>query len=205
MKRHRLVAVAGTVLLLAAGLAGCQSTDGPAGPAGTSAAAAPGSASTFNDTDVMFLQMSLSHMQQGYQVVKLAKERGGTAEVRNLAAAMDATWGAEADTMSRWLTGWQQPLTPDPNTGVHAGHGDLHSLRPSDIEQLRKTAAADFDTAALNMLIGHLHNSVEVARLEATGGAFQPAKDLAAAMTKARMAQIQQMLRMVADGASDRG
>jgi hypothetical protein len=37
-----------------------------------------------------------------------------------------------------------------------------------------------------------------VTRLEATGGAYPPARDLAATMTKTRMAQIQQMLRLLA-------
>jgi uncharacterized protein (DUF305 family) len=198
MKRHRSVAVAGVALLIVAGLAGCGAANQPAAPAGAAATAAQAAAGAFNDTDVMFLQMSLAYIQQGSGVVKLAEKRASTAEIRDLAAAMGATWGTEADTMSRWLTAWNQPLTADPDTGVHAGHGDLHSLRPSDIEQLRTTGAADFDRAALNMLIGHLHNSVEVARLEAKNGEYQPAKDLAAAMTTARMAQIQRMLVLVA-------
>jgi uncharacterized protein (DUF305 family) len=180
--------------LLIAVLAGCASTPAPPGTPATVGAAD----TAFNDTDVMFLQMGLEHIRQGAEVVRLARERGSGAEVRALAAAMDTEWSSEAAVMTGWLTGWGRPLTADPDTGVHAGHGDLHSLRPSDIEELRRSAPADFDRTALSLLIGHLHNAVEVTRLEEAGGQYPPAREMAAAMTRTRQAQIQRMLALVA-------
>jgi hypothetical protein len=35
----------------------------------------------------------------------------------------------EAATMRRWLAGWQQPVSADPDAGAHAGHGQLHIHR----------------------------------------------------------------------------
>ena len=195
MNRDRRVALlVGAVLAVA--VAGCDGAGAPR----TAPTAAPASASAagFNDTDVMFLQMSLEHVRQGRDVVRLAEQRGRTTEVRELAAAMHAQWADESDTMARWLTAWGQPLVPAADAGLHAGHGDLHSLRPADIAELRASSDADFDRTAISLLVGHLHNSVEVTRLEATGGAYPPARDLAATMTKTRMAQIQQMLRLLA-------
>ncbi len=192
MKRHRTVALL-VCAVLAIAAAGCDAAGSRTAPT-----AAPSSAAGFNDTDVMFLQMSLEHIRQGYDVVRLAQQRGRTTQVRELAAAMDAQWADEADTMARWLTGWGKPLVAAPDTGLHAGHGDLHSLRPADIAELRASSDADFDRAAISLLVGHLHNSVEVTRLEATGGGYPPAKELAATMTQTRMAQIQQMLRLLA-------
>ena len=154
-------------------------------------------APAFNDTDVMFLQMSLEYVRQGDQVAALAESRG-SAEVRSLATDLRAQWRTETGTMQRWLLGWQRPLTADPGEGAHAGHGDLHSLRPQDIAELAATEPADFDRSAMTMLVGHLHNCVEVARMEAAGGQYPPAKALAEAMTRDRQAEIQRMLRLVA-------
>ena len=182
------------VLILAAVLtvAGCGASPAPA-PAGNAESPAP----AFNDTDVMFLQMSLEYIRQGDQVAALAEARGAP-EVRGLATELRAQWRTEAGTMQRWLLGWQQPLTADPSAGAHAGHGDLHSLRPRDIADLTATDPAGFDRAALTMLVGHLHNCVEVTRMETAGGRYPPAKALAAAMTRDRQAAIQRMLPLVA-------
>ena len=175
------------VLLIAAlVLTGCGQ---PAKPAVTT---------PFNDVDVMFLQMGLAQIAEGDEVAALAVQRAGSAEIRTLATELRTQWQAESGTMQRWLLGWQQPLTADPGAGAHAGHGDLHSLRRSDIAELRAAKGADFDRTALSLLLGHLHNSVEVTRLEAGGGAYPPAKDLAATMTQTRLAQIQRMLTLVA-------
>jgi hypothetical protein len=46
----------------------------------------------------------------------------------------------------------------------------------------------------VSLLLGHLHNCVEVARMEATGGRYPPAKALAETITTQRQAQIQALL-----------
>jgi uncharacterized protein (DUF305 family) len=178
------------VLLLAALLlpAGCAAPSPPA--------VAP--AAAFGDTDVMFLQMSLAYAGQGDQVAALAESRARSAEVRALATRLRTQWRTESGTMQRWLLGWERPLTADPSEGAHAGHGDLHSLRPADLAELAATPAADFDRTAMTMLVGHLHNCVEVARMESAGGQYPPARSLATTMTASRQSEIQEMLRLLA-------
>jgi uncharacterized protein (DUF305 family) len=187
--RSALVALlAGAALLTGATACGAD--------AATPSGGAPDTAA-FNDTDVMFLQMSLEHIRQGSPVLRLAMDRAGNAELRDLATTMDTEWEGQADTMATWLTGWGRPLTADPDAGLHAGHGDLHSLRPQDVAELRRATTADFDRSALSMLVGHLHNGVEVARLEASAGLNPRVRDLAAAMTTTRQAQIRTMLTLI--------
>ena len=168
------------------------------GGCGAPAAEKPSTAPAFNDTDVMFLQMSLEYVRQGDQVAALAEARATSAEVRGLATELRTQWRTETGTMQRWLLGWQRPLTADPSEGVHAGHGDLHSLRPRDIAELKATRPADFDRSAMTMLVGHLHNCVEVSRMEAAGGQYPPATALAAAMTTDRQAEIQRLFQLLA-------
>jgi len=160
------------------------------GPAGGRAAAAAG----FNDVDVMFLQMGLAQIKEGDQVAALAEQRAGDGEIRAVATELRGQWRTESATMQRWLLGWQQPLIADPAAGAHAGHGDLHVLRPTDIAELRAARGATFDRTALGLLLGHLHNCVETTRMESGGGQYPPAINLATAMTAARQSQVRRLL-----------
>jgi uncharacterized protein (DUF305 family) len=181
----RRLAVALLMLLAAAGCAPQPAPPAPAPPA-------------FNATDVMFLQMSLDYIRQGDLVVDLVAERSVNPQVRALSTELGGQWESEAGTMQRWLTGWQQPPSADPSAGVHAGHGDPHSLRPADIAELEAARGADFDRTAVSLLLGHLHNCVEVSRMEAAGGRYPPAKALAGTMTTQRQSQIRGLLALAA-------
>jgi uncharacterized protein (DUF305 family) len=152
----------------------------------------------FNATDVMFLQMSLDYIGQGDQVLALAERRAADPRVRTLVIELRGQWRDESTTMRHWLDGWRQSPSANPDAGAHAGHGDLHSLRPADLAELAATKGADFDRTAVSLLLGHLHNCVEVTRMEATGGQYPPAKALAETMTTQRQGQIRQMLNLSA-------
>lgn len=166
--------------------------------AGCGEPAAPVATTGFNDVDVMFLQMGLEQIKEGDQVAALAEQRATAPEIRALATELRDQWRAESGIMQRWLLGWRQPLVPDPDASAHAGHGDLHTLRPSDIAELRAAHGPDFDRTALSLLLGHLHNCVATTRMESAGGAYPPAKSLAESMTAARQRQIRKMLVLVA-------
>jgi uncharacterized protein (DUF305 family) len=149
----------------------------------------------FNGTDVMFLQMMIPHHREGIEMARLAKLRASGADVRTLAAAVEATQLDEVEDMTGWLRAWGEPATADPNPGVHAGHGGMRSTGPARIAALRTTKAADFDRTFLNLLIGHQHNAVDLARMEAAGGVNLQAVDLARRIDESRTAQISLMLR----------
>ena len=56
------------------------------------------------------------------------------------------------------------------------------------------TGSAEFEKAFLNLLIGHQHNAVAMAKLEKEGGVNPQAKHLAERIFESRTAQIAQML-----------
>ncbi|WP_328476556.1 DUF305 domain-containing protein [Actinoplanes sp. NBC_00393] len=147
-----------------------------------------------NDTDAMFLQMSLAQIGEGQQVAAVAEEQAANPEIRAIAAELLGQWRTESDTMRAWLLSWQRPVEADPSAGVHAGHGDLHSLREEDVAALRSAKGADFDRTAVALLLGNLHNGMETIRMESEGGAYPPAVQLAGQMTESRQQQIQRLL-----------
>jgi uncharacterized protein (DUF305 family) len=177
-------AVALVAVLTLAGCGGAGTDPAPPRPA-------------YNDTDVMFAQMGVEQIRQGEQVVALAATRASDPEVKALAAELRSQWRTESETMMNWLIAWGRPLAADPDAGVHAGHGDLHSLRESDIAELGRATGAEFDRTMLSLLTGHLHTSVETARMETAGGAYAPAVNLATATIRHRQAQVQRMLTLM--------
>ncbi|MFI9010698.1 DUF305 domain-containing protein [Actinosynnema sp. NPDC053489] len=184
---RRLAALVAGVLVLA----GCGSTAPAAEPPPVSTVV---ETDEFNETDVMFLQMAVPHHRAGLEIVRLAKDRPVREDVKELAAAIEVTQLSEVDSMTKWLAQWRQPESTGDNPQLHAGHGGDHSTSPEAIAELAATAPADFEKAFLNLLIGHQHNAVAMAKLEREGGVNPQTKDLAERIFNSRTAQIAQML-----------
>ncbi|MEU8076843.1 DUF305 domain-containing protein [Catellatospora citrea] len=192
MRKLRTALAAAALALLA----GCG-TAAPE-PAAYQPPTAPRADATFNATDVMFLQMMVTHHTQGLEMVKLARTRQTSEEVAMLAGAIEVTQTTELEVMQGWLTGWGEPATAGHDPNAHASHGGLPITGADEMAALRKASAAQFQTTFLNLLIGHQHNAVEMARMETDGGVNPQVKDLANRITLSRNEQIKQMLGLVA-------
>ncbi|MFD0747260.1 DUF305 domain-containing protein [Phytohabitans flavus] len=169
-------------------------------PAATSAAVAlPATVDgARNATDVMFLQMVLAHHEPAAALLELGQSKATRADVRGLAGDLATALAAETRTITGWLEAWGEPLVSTAHADAHAAHGGLPALGDKEIAELGRTGSAEFDTAFLNMLIGHQHGAVELARMEATSGQNPQVKELAKRTDETTRAQIQQLLRMVA-------
>jgi uncharacterized protein (DUF305 family) len=172
-------------------LAGCGV--GVTETTGVSVPASPRDGS-YNDMDVMFLQMAVPHHQQGIELARLAEKRATRKEIRDLATAIRVTQEDELVRMRRWLTSWDQPVAHDLDPAAHAGHGGLHGTDPAMLQMLRDTPRGpDFDTRFLNILTAHQHGAVELARLEEKDGFHPEARAFADRVIRSRTAEIQQM------------
>jgi len=180
--------LAAAVLVVLVLVSGCDSRPETGAPA-----------PAFNGTDVMFMQMGLTQIDEGDQVAELAERRATDPRLKALATELRTQWREESGTMERWLLGWLQPVTADPSSGAHAGHGDVHMLRPSDIGELRSAQGKTFDRTAVSLLLGHLGNCVETARMETAGGAYPPARSMGDTVTTRRQSQIQRLLTLAAE------
>jgi uncharacterized protein (DUF305 family) len=174
--------VAAAALVLVAG--GCS-------PAAPSAEPPP----AHNATDVMFLRMSVDSSRQGDQLTAAITARAHDPRVREIARDLDEQWAGERDLMQSWIAEWNAP-SADP--GLHAGHGGLHSLRPEDFADLNRTTGPAFDRAAASLLLGHLHGTVEVARLETRDGLYPAARQVAQTIVTTRQDQISELIKLTA-------
>jgi uncharacterized protein (DUF305 family) len=182
------------LLVLVFLLAGCGV--GVTETTGVSMSAQPPLPGTFNETDVMFLQMAVPQHEQGIEMTRLAEKRASRKEVRELAKAIRVTQEDEVRQMRKWLTRWDQPVAPDLDPSAHTGHGGMHGTDPAILQWLRDTPAGpDFDTRFLNLLTGHQHGAVELARLEEKDGFSKDARALAGRIVRSRTAEIQQLAR----------
>ncbi len=180
MNRHPLVLLLAAALLLA----GCGSAQPPA-------------KADFNAADVMFLQMMLPLHAQGLELTGLAKERAVRPAVRDLAGELDTLQREESETMTGWLAEWAQPTAVNADPGAHAHHGGLHQTSPAEIAALKSTPDAAFDTTFLNLMTGHLHNSVALTKTEVDGGSNPEAKELATRIRESRSREISRLLGLV--------
>src|SRR5690242_7335349 len=109
--RLRCGLLAGAAVTTALLLSACGGSTSSTGHDGTAMApaSAPASAAPFNDADVTFAQSMIPHHQQAVQMAELADSRAASTEVKTLAAKIKAAQQPEIDTMTGWLTAWDQP------------------------------------------------------------------------------------------------
>lgn len=190
MKRHPLVVLLGCLVVLA----GCGSGGATSVPLPPSTVSPT---TEFNPNDVMFLQMMIPHHRQGIELVRLADGREVRGELKDLAAAIEVTQLAEVDSMTGWLADWKQPPTADVNPEAHAHHGGLHATSDELIADVGSASDEDFERTFINVLLGHQHNAVELAKTETAGGINPQSKDLATRITQSRTAQVAQLLKLL--------
>lgn len=190
-RRRAIVLVA---LAAALPLAACTGE-----PARTKAASAASSApaAAYNDQDVLFLQMMVTHHERGLEMVRLAADRAERKQVLTLASAVDATETEELKLMKSWLGKWSKPATSEAAAQTHLHHGAAPATGAKEMNALRKAKGAGFEPAFLNLFIGHQGSAVEMARTEQSKGASPDAKAFAGRVVESRTAEIQQMLRLL--------
>jgi uncharacterized protein (DUF305 family) len=150
-----------------------------------------------NAADIMFLQMSVDSVRQGDPLARQAL-KAADPRVRGIARDVQEQWDGERRVMESWIAAWQVPASPAPDAGLHAGHGGMHSLRPEDLAELDRTTGPEFDRTAASLLLGHLHGTVEVARMETRDGAYPPARQVAQTIVTTRQNQIRELIALAA-------
>ena len=199
-----LVGIAASATLL---FAGCSSDNGDHDmgsmshqSSATSAAPTASNseqAAAFNDADVMFAQMMYPHHAQAVEMARLVEGRTTTAEVVQLADAIESAQGPEMEQLAQWLKQWGQP---DPSS-EGGDQGDMHHgddsmsgmMSAQEMNDLAAKNGTEFDQAWLAMMIEHHAGAIEMANAEIADGENQAAKQLATTIAATQQQEIDTM------------
>ena len=118
--RPLLVAVVG--LALAFGLNACGGDE--ADPAATDTVRTASDGSEFNQADVDFATQMIPHHAQAVQMVVMAQGRTLDPEVATLMEDIRNAQVPEIETMTDWLSTWDEPVPETSLDHANAGHGD---------------------------------------------------------------------------------
>jgi uncharacterized protein (DUF305 family) len=175
MLKTSLISAAAAIVVLA----GCANDSGTSGiprEHGSANTSAGPSASAFNDTDILFVQVMLPHHDQAVSMSDLLlAKRGVHPEVAALARQIKDAQQAEIDTMNGWFEAMGRPQREG---GTH--HGGLDGmLDENQMQQLDQANSGDGQRLFLEGMIKHHAGAIEMANKEITAGQHPGAVDLA--------------------------
>lgn len=208
----RSIATTITALAAALTLSACGSGDGAAtqaSPSPETGTAAPATAAAHNQADVTFVQQMIPHHSQAVEMSKLAAGQAGSAQVKALAARIEAAQQPEIDQMNGFLRTWNESMSAPgepPMTGMD--HGDMNGtdhgggtgaastpgmMTDDQMSGLRQARGAAFDTMFLRMMIAHHQGAVTMSGTELRDGQSADAKALAQRIIDAQQREITEM------------
>ena len=169
-------------------LTGCgnktSSNPAPPPPAARSAPTSP--QQQHNQADVVFLQNMVLHHTQAMTMSQIARNQASTAQVKDLAARIEAEQSPQIQQMNSLLTEWAIPApatTGATGTTNGVGHGQL----PGTV------SGAGFDRAFLEIMIVHHQDAVDMSQIELAQASDPATRNLAQQIISADQAQINEM------------
>ena len=202
-----LARVAATTLTLAA-LAGCSDDNDPEPEPAVHTAA---NGDVFNDADAAFASDLVQHHALSLTLVDLTRGKTVSAGLTEIADEILATQGPEIQSLTTWLTDWDQPApeTIRDHANAHAEErgevvevpgGDLPGMPdPAELEALGALGGAAFEQRWLELMVAHHEGAIEIAEEETDSGRFSPALELASAVVSAQQDQVERMKSLLAE------
>lgn len=183
-------------------LAGCGNDEPNASDSGSSR-------TDHNDADVTFASDMIQHHAQALAMVDLTVERDLDPEVQQLAEQIRAAQAPEIETMTDWLTQWDEPIPATVNDHVNAEEDGEHDMEgmdgddmgmdmpgmmsDQDMADLEAASDAEFQDMFLSMMIEHHEGAIEMAKTEQEDGQYSPAISLAKEIEAAQATEIDTM------------
>jgi uncharacterized protein (DUF305 family) len=176
------LAVAASLLLLVSVLAaGCGGDDG-GGDGGGEASRTPG-----NPIDRAFVADMVPHHESAVEMAEIARERGDSDFVRNLAGGIIETQNTEIVTM-REVDGELEAAGVVPGD---LGIPEHEAGMTEDIDALRD--ADPFDREFIDMMVPHHQGAIRMARVELERGANPELRELAQEIIDGQAREIEEM------------
>jgi uncharacterized protein (DUF305 family) len=178
---------------------------------GTDSTSQP-SSTKHNKADVAFATHMIQHHAQALSMVDLTVDRTLDPQVQKMAEAIRDAQAPEIETMTGWLTGWDEEIPETMRDHTNAGHnmGDMSDsmegmedsdmpgmMSADDMDALQNATDAEFEDMWLEMMIEHHEGAVEMARTEQSDGQYKPAIKVAGDIVIAQEAEIEKMKSML--------
>ena len=169
------------------------------------------SATKHNKADVAFATDMIQHHAQALSMVDMTVDRTLDPEVQALAEAIREAQGPEIETMTDWLTDWDEKIPETMRDHTNAGQdmGDMSEsmegmddsmpgmMSAADMKALEEASDAEFQDMWLEMMTEHHEGAVEMAKTEQKDGQYKPAIKLAGDIVIAQEAEIEKMKSML--------
>jgi uncharacterized protein (DUF305 family) len=181
-----LAAAAAAGLLLTS--CGTKTSSNPAPPPPPAARSGPASShqQPHNQADVVFVQNMVLHHTQAITMSQIARNQASAAQVKDLAARIEAEQSPQVQQMNSLLTEWGIPApatTGGTGTTNAVGHGQL----PGTV------SGAGFDRAFLEMMIIDHQDAVDMSQIELAQASNLATRNRAQQIISADQAQISEM------------
>lgn len=209
MMNTKFLTLSATAIAGALALAGC-STGSPAPSATSSSPAssassmpgmgpgmmsssAPAVATEHNEADTIFAQRMIPHHEQAVEMSEMMlRKKDIPASVTDLAARIKAAQSPEIETMTGWLTTWNESPT------MGAGHNKDGMMGEGDIRQLEAAQGTAAAKLFLTQMIAHHQGAVVMAKTEMSQGKNAEAIQLSKNIVTSQEAEIKEMQDLLA-------
>lgn len=150
----------------------------------------------FNSADVTFAKSMIPHHEQAVVMAKMARTQASSAEVKTLAAQIEAAQAPEIEAMTGWLQAWGKD-EPDSSGHDMGDGGDMMDdadmpgmMSNDDMSMLGNAEGPAFDQMFLTMMISHHEGAIEMAATEQQDGKSPDAIRMAEQIEEAQTAEI---------------
>lgn len=203
---------AGAIIVLAAAgaVTACSSTSSTPPPVSSSAATMIG----HNSQDATFVVDMVAHHQQAIDMAQMVPSHTNNAQVRALAAQIEAAQGPEIAKMNAWLAEWNAGTSAGPSSTSPSGGHDMSGMDHSgptssagpmgpgmmsaqEMADLESKSGAAFDQMWLTMMIAHHEGAVTMSEQELAQGENAQVKALAQGIITAQDKEIAEMKAML--------
>jgi uncharacterized protein (DUF305 family) len=134
----------------------------PGAPGEPAKTLAPGEAAQaapkqgFNDADVKYVRMMITHHQQALEMTGLAPSRAARADVKSLASRIADTQGPDIKAMEAWLARNKAPQ--------HEMHDPMPGMASAEqLAALRAASGPAFDKSFLELMSRHHEGALQMA------------------------------------------
>ncbi len=146
-----------------------------------------------NTADVSFATQMIQHQAESLALVDLTLGRPLDPRLTELADDVRSTQTPEIETMTDWLTSWDEAIPATVRDHAHADHAADGSSDDPDLRALEDAPEAEFADLWLDLMIEHHQQAVTMAAAERDDGQFAAAVDLAATIATTQSEQIDAM------------